>query len=121
MVYKTDYCLMQVKSNAECSKGSILQLFQPSFSYQLSVRPLFCLFLSDSLTQVLLYHLSLRPLFCLFLRACFTQVLLYIVDQGSLDSCACAFKDGSREEESQDAVEMFLKLSILANTPLLGG
>ena len=35
---KTDYCLMQVKSIAECSKGSILQYFRPSLSYQLSLR-----------------------------------------------------------------------------------
>ena len=27
MVFKTDYCLMQVKSIAKCSKGSILQYF----------------------------------------------------------------------------------------------
>ena len=32
LVFKTDYCLMQVKSIAECSKGSILQYFQPSLS-----------------------------------------------------------------------------------------
>ena len=44
MVFNTDYCLMQVKSIAECSKGSILQYFWPSLSYQLSLRPLFCLF-----------------------------------------------------------------------------
>ena len=48
---------MQVKSIAECSKGSILQYFRPSLSY----------------------HLSLRSLFCLFLSGCFTQVLLYII------------------------------------------
>ena len=29
MVFKTDYRLMQVKSIAECSKGSILQYFWP--------------------------------------------------------------------------------------------
>ena len=46
MVYKTDYPLMQVKSTAECSKGSILQYFWPPFNYQLSFKPLFCLFLS---------------------------------------------------------------------------
>ena len=51
----TDYCLMQVKSIAECSMGSILQYFRPSLSYHLSFRPLFCLFLSDRLRQVLLY------------------------------------------------------------------
>ena len=42
---------MQVKSIAECSKGSILQYFQPSLSYHLSLRSLFCLFLSDRFTQ----------------------------------------------------------------------
>ena len=55
MVFKTDYRLMQVKSIAECSNGSILQYFRPSLSYQLSLRPLFCLFLSGRFTQVLLY------------------------------------------------------------------
>ena len=37
MVFKTDYRLMEVKSIAECSKGSILQYFRPSLSYQLSL------------------------------------------------------------------------------------
>ena len=46
LVFKTNYCLMQVKSIAECSKGSILQYFRPSLSYHLSLRSLFCLFLS---------------------------------------------------------------------------
>ena len=46
---------MQVKSIAEYSKGSILQYFQPSLSCQLSLTPLFCLFLSGSFTQDLLY------------------------------------------------------------------
>ena len=39
-IFKTDYCLMQVKSLTECSKGSILQYFRPSLSYQFSLRPL---------------------------------------------------------------------------------
>ena len=34
---------------------SILQYFRPSYSYQLSLRPLFCLFLSGRLRQALLY------------------------------------------------------------------
>ena len=39
---------MQVKSIAECSKGSILQYFRPS-SYHLSLKSLFCLgFLTKS-------------------------------------------------------------------------
>ena len=37
---------------------SILQYFQPSLSYRLSLRPLFCLFLSGRLSQVLLYMLG---------------------------------------------------------------
>ena len=52
---KTNYRLMQVKSIAECSKGSILQSFRPSLSYHLLLRSLFCLFLSGCLRHVLLY------------------------------------------------------------------
>ena len=44
LFFKTDYRLMQVKSIAECSKGSILQYFRPSLSYHFSLRPLFCIF-----------------------------------------------------------------------------
>ena len=46
---------MQVKGIAECSKGSILQYYQPSLSYQLLLRSLFCLYLSCRFTQVLQY------------------------------------------------------------------
>ena len=45
---------MEVKSVAESSKGSILQYLRPSLSYHLSLRPLFCLFLSVHFTQVLM-------------------------------------------------------------------
>ena len=38
---------------------SILQYFRPSLSYHLSARPLFCLFLSGRLRQVLLYVLNI--------------------------------------------------------------
>ena len=55
IVFKTDYHLMQVKSIAEYFKGSILQYFRPSLSYHWPLRPLFCLFLSGRLRQVLLY------------------------------------------------------------------
>ena len=44
LVFKTNYCLMQVESIAECSKRGILQYFRPSLSYRLSLRSLFCLF-----------------------------------------------------------------------------
>ena len=55
MFIVTEYAaLMQVKSIAEGDKGSILQYFLPSISYHLSLRSLFCLFLSDRFTQVLL-------------------------------------------------------------------
>ena len=56
-VYKTNYCLMQIKSIGEFSKGSILQFFWPSLGYHLSIRSLFCLFLSSRFTQVLRYHI----------------------------------------------------------------
>ena len=35
--------------------GSILQYFRPPFSYRLSLRSLFCLYLSGRFTQVLLF------------------------------------------------------------------
>ena len=54
MVFKTDNRLMPVTSIAECSKGNILQYFRPSFSYQLSLRSLFCLFLKGRFRQDLL-------------------------------------------------------------------
>ena len=54
--FQERFSLMQIKSIAECSKGSILQYV----SYSLSLRPLFCLFLSDRLRQVLLYVIQLQ-------------------------------------------------------------
>ena len=54
IVFNTNHRLMQVRSIAECSKGSILQYFQPSLRYNLSLRPLFDIFLSGRFTQVLL-------------------------------------------------------------------
>ena len=54
LVFKSNYRLMQAKSIAECSKGSILQYFRPSLSYQLLLISLFCLFWSVHFTQVLL-------------------------------------------------------------------
>ena len=59
LVFKTNYRLMQVESIAECSKMSILQYFWPSWSYQLLLRSLLCLFLSGRFTQILLYHNSI--------------------------------------------------------------
>ena len=64
LIFKTDYRLMQVKSIAECSKGRILQYFRPSLSYYLSLRSLFCLFLSDRLSQVLQYMPLPRGAMC---------------------------------------------------------
>ena len=64
LVFETDYHLMQVKSIAGCSKGSILQYFRPSLSYHLSLRSLFCLFLSGPLRQVLLYLKILNQNIC---------------------------------------------------------
>ena len=58
---------MQAKSIAECSKESILQYFRPSLSYQLSLRSLFCPFLSCRFAKVLLYidiHLTILINYC---------------------------------------------------------
>ena len=51
------YCRMPpfASSIAECSKGIVLQYFRPSLTYHLSIRSLFCLFLSGRFTQGLLY------------------------------------------------------------------
>ena len=56
LFFKFNYPLMQVKSIAESSKGSILQYFRPSFSYPLSLRSLFCLFLSGRLRHFFLLY-----------------------------------------------------------------
>ena len=52
--FQDQLSLNAVKSIAECSKGSILQYFWPALSYHLSLRSLFCLFLSGRFTQGLL-------------------------------------------------------------------
>ena len=44
LVFKTVYRLIQVKSIAECSKGSILQYFRPSLKYHLSLISFFVYF-----------------------------------------------------------------------------
>ena len=38
LVFTTNYRLVQVKSIAECSKGSILQYFRPSLSYHYVIK-----------------------------------------------------------------------------------
>ena len=75
LVFHTNYRLMQVKNIAECSNGSILQYFRPSLSKRLSVRSLFCLFLSGRLRQVLLYLNLYPPLYRLENK--FVKVLNY--------------------------------------------
>ena len=49
-VLNTDGSIMQVKSIAECSLGSILQYFWPALSNNPSLKPTFGLLLSDCLT-----------------------------------------------------------------------
>ena len=63
LAFKTDYRLLQVKSIAECSNGSILQYFRPSLSYHLSLISLLCLFLIGCLRQDLLYSISFNTRF----------------------------------------------------------
>ena len=69
---------MQVKSIAECSKGSILQYFRPSLSYHLSLRPLFCLFLKlinmDKYMQYLQNNGSAEEMIAMSSDACY-QIL----------------------------------------------
>ena len=78
LFFKTDYCLMQVKSIAECSKWSILQYFRPSLRYHFPLRPLFCLFLSGGLRQVLLYSgFQEGPTFPTFLICSYFPLLFH--------------------------------------------
>ena len=74
---------MQVRSIAECSIGSIPQYFWPSLSYNLSLRPLFCLFLSGLFTQILLYFLGAQK--NLLLRG-------KNYNLPKLDTCNCLFQ-----------------------------
>ena len=50
------------QKNCRMLQESILQYFWPSLSYHLSLRVLFCLFLSGRLRQVLLYEYKLNKL-----------------------------------------------------------
>ena len=55
LIFRTNYRLMQVKSIAECSKGSILQYFRPVITLPFGIKIfVFCLFLSVLFRQVLL-------------------------------------------------------------------
>ena len=65
---------------AECSKGHILLYFQPSLNYNLSLRSLFCLFLSGRLT------LSL-PKVTVVELAVHCQTLLQSQFKGTVDRC----------------------------------
>ena len=60
LVLKTNYRLNQViqVSIAECSKGNILQYFQPSIGYHFSLRSLFCLILSALHRCYCIVHLT---------------------------------------------------------------
>ena len=55
VVFKTNCRLMQVTSNAECTKGRNLENFRLSLSYRLSLRSLFCPFSSACFTLVILF------------------------------------------------------------------
>ena len=55
---RPNYFLMQAKGIAECTEGVLLQYFRHSLNYHLSLRSLFCLFLSVRFTQVFLHMLT---------------------------------------------------------------
>ena len=78
LVFNTDYRLMQVQSIAECSNGSILQYFRPSFSYHFPLRPLFCLLLEWPLkTGFIVFEMNLHAVNALKFRtpvACHTSL-----------------------------------------------
>ena len=73
---------------AECSKGSILQYFRPSLSYHLSLRSLFCLFLSGNFytgftvefffkcTPEKYLHATLKVTFCIVITSDVTEALV---------------------------------------------
>ena len=90
MVFKTYYHLMQVKSIAECSKGSILQYFLPSLSNHLFLRSLFCLFLSGRLRQVLLNTLP-GTFYSLSETSCCIDLVIAVDMSYSMTSekCSC--------------------------------
>ena len=65
LVFNTDYGLMQVKCIAECSKRSILQYFQPSFSYYSIKTFVLSIFKWLLKTDFTIHHIG--PSFCLLL------------------------------------------------------
>ena len=68
-----------------CVKRPLSKRYKIGFQMQLSLNAgqKYCRMLQESILQYfrpsLSYHLSLRPLFCPFLSGCFTQVLLYMI------------------------------------------
>ena len=87
---------MQVKSIAECSNGSILQYFRPSLSYNLSLRSLFCLFLSGHFTQVLLQvnHFPVKTWHpVIYIIGCWLPTSQHMFDiQGNAVTCIYTYK-----------------------------
>ena len=57
--FQDQLLLNAVQKYCRMLQESILQYFRPSLSYHLSLRPLFCLFLSGRLRQVLLYSICM--------------------------------------------------------------
>ena len=66
LVFKTDYRLWNNAGQKYCRMLQVehLQFFLPSLSYHLSLRSLFCLFLSGRLRQVILYKSSVFVTLC---------------------------------------------------------
>ena len=85
--------------NRFSSLWSILQYFRPSLSYHLSIRPLFCLFLSGRLRQVLLYIFSVMEIgtsigmiengCMLTMIQCFRTFTVYLFSDGDWDFYWC--------------------------------
>ena len=74
VVLKTNYCLIQVKSIAECSKGSILQYFHPSLSYHLlslNAGQKYCRMLQGEHSAILLTFIKLPFVIKIFVMSIF--------------------------------------------------
>ena len=87
--FSTDYPLMQVKSIAECSKGSILQFFWPSLTYHLSLRSLCCLFLSGRWSMF--YCICLFPVSKNVLQPCKICTIYPAIQIFMFSSCLCKY------------------------------
>ena len=92
-VVKTDYSLIQVKSIAECSKGSILQYLRPSFNYHLSL-PIFKWPFKTGFTEFLVPNIKVINSFerCVILMIFISSADIFFNNQESISVIPSSFK-----------------------------